>query len=90
MEIKDKNIALRDTTCFKEHKEHRVRCEKTDCKYWIDSDKNMNCIMIMASDGPSTLQEIGEIFGVTRMRICQIEKTVMNKLRNKTKIDVDY
>lgn len=32
-----------------------------------------------------TLQEIGEIFDVTRMRICQIEKTVLQKLSDHTK-----
>ena len=32
-----------------------------------------------------TLQQIGEIFGVTRMRICQIEKTILKKLVSHTK-----
>lgn len=27
-----------------------------------------------------TLQEIGELFDVTRMRICQIEKSIMKKM----------
>jgi len=27
-----------------------------------------------------TLQKIGDIFGVTRMRICQIEKKTLSKL----------
>ena len=29
-----------------------------------------------------TLQEIGDIFNVTRMRICQIEKKIINKIMN--------
>ena len=30
------------------------------------------------------LQQIGEIFGVTRMRICQIEKSILKKLMSHT------
>ena len=36
--------------------------------------------MLAAKEGPMTLQEIGEIFDVTRMRICQIEKSIMKKM----------
>ena len=28
-----------------------------------------------------TLQTIGDIFGITRMRVCQIEKKILNKIR---------
>ena len=45
--------------------------------------------MISAQKGPKTLQEIGEIFGVTRMRICQIEKSVLSKLVSNEKIKTD-
>jgi hypothetical protein len=31
-------------------------------------------------DGPKTLQEVGEVFGLTRMRICQIEKAIFEKI----------
>ena len=78
---------VKGTTCFKEHKKYKVDCLKQGCKYWVDCKDSLNCTMLMANEGPKTLQEIGEIFGVTRMRICQIEKSVMNKLRTKNKID---
>jgi DNA-directed RNA polymerase sigma subunit (sigma70/sigma32) len=40
---------------------------------------NCNCVLI-ASDEKHTLQEVGNIYGVTRMRICQIEKRALKKL----------
>ena len=86
MSKQEEEIVL-GTTCFKEHKNRGVSCSKKECKYWIDYDSCQNCTMILSSDGPKTLQQIGEIFGVTRMRICQIEKSVLSKLKNKTKID---
>tara|TARA_A100001037_G_C15017051_1_gene574490 strand:+ start:27 stop:317 length:291 start_codon:yes stop_codon:yes gene_type:complete len=75
---------LEGTTCFKEHKESGIPCENTGCRYWIDCESNKNCTMIAADKGPMTLQEIGDIFGVTRMRICQIEKSVLKKLCSRT------
>jgi DNA-directed RNA polymerase specialized sigma subunit len=29
-----------------------------------------------------TLQEIGEIIGVTRMRVCQLEKKIINEIKD--------
>jgi DNA-directed RNA polymerase sigma subunit (sigma70/sigma32) len=43
-----------------------------------------NCVMIAAMEGPHTLQKIGQIYGLTRMRICQIEKNIFEKIRKMT------
>jgi hypothetical protein len=74
----DKKIA--GTTCFKEHSKYSVRCNKTSCKYWINDPTALNCTIISANEGPKTLQEIGDLFNLTRMRICQIEKNTLKKL----------
>ena len=42
----------------------------------------MNCTLIAAKKGPLTLQQIGDIFGVTRMRICQLEKRILKKIES--------
>jgi hypothetical protein len=66
--------------CFELNKSKGESCQKIDCKYWIECEKESNCTIIAASAGPRTLQEIGDIFGVTRMRICQIEKKILGKI----------
>ena len=85
--MSNKNDVMPGTTCFKEHREHGVDCQKKECNYWIENKDCQNCTMILSSDGPKTLQQIGELFGVTRMRICQIEKSVLSKLKTKSKIE---
>ena len=67
--------------CYEVHKRFGKSCNKLDCRYWIESEENNNCTIIGAESGPMTLQEIGDIFGITRMRVCQIEKKIMNKLK---------
>ena len=80
------NLSLNEnTTCFNAHKSCNKICTVKDCRYWIDHESTHNCTIIASEEGPMTLQQIGEIFGVTRMRICQIEKTILKKLVTHTK-----
>jgi len=81
MEVNDlgENI-IENTTCFSEHLKRRIACEKNNCRQWMNSKKDHNCALIGAYDGRKTLRVVGEIFGVTRMRICQIEKSAIKKL----------
>ena len=66
--------------CFKIHKLENKSCKNSKCRFWINCKEHNNCTIIAAKEGPMTLQEIGEIFGVTRMRICQLEKKIVLKL----------
>jgi|TARA_Y100000310_G_C20028425_1_gene510649 hypothetical protein len=72
-----------DKTCYELHDIHNVPCKKSDCRHWIESKNCHNCILISAKNGPKTLQEIGDMYGITRMRICQIEKNAIGKLLKK-------
>ena len=67
-------------TCFEFHKDKNKCCKQNKCKHWIDYKTDKNCTLISAQTGGKTLQEIGNIYGVTRMRIGQIEKGILKKL----------
>ena len=71
---------IEGTTCFKEHKNRKLPCCKETCRRWMNNPDNLNCAIIASEIGEHTLQEIGDIFGVTRMRICQMEKNIMKDL----------
>ena len=74
---------IKKETCFNVHKNFCVSCDKTLCRYWKEMDgKYQNCIINASNAGPLTLQDVGEIFNVTRMRICQIEKSAKQNLNN--------
>jgi hypothetical protein len=75
---------VKGLTCFKAHSDAGVECEKTECRYWqkMKEKKHCNCVILAAEDGPMTLQEVGDIFNVTRMRICQIEKLAKRFLKS--------
>ena len=83
MITKEEDIVL-GTTCFKEHEKYAVACKKKECRFWQKMDSCQNCTLISSNQGSKTLQEIGDIFGVTRMRICQLEKIILEKLLSKS------
>lgn len=81
MEIKLADVVA-GTTCFAEHEKRSVSCEKKTCRQWMRSDGNLNCAVIAANknDDGMTLQQIGDIFDITRMRVCQLEKASLQKI----------
>ena len=75
--------------CFEYNNKCNLNCSKSSCRYWINSKKHNNCCLIAAGSEEKfcgekfTLQDIGDLFKVTRMRICQIEKIAIKKLKDK-------
>jgi len=43
--------------------------------------ENQNCIINKANEKEHTLEEIGNIFEISRMRICQLEKNIVGKIK---------
>jgi len=67
-------------TCFSSCETLNKACENNKCRNWLNCSSKLNCAIVAAKDGPRTLQEIGDLHGLTRMRICQIEKSAIKKL----------
>ncbi len=75
-----KNLNL---TCFAAHKSCKKSCINKTCRYWHDLKESNNCIINKVNENKSmTLQEIGDLFNITRMRVCQIEKSSLKKMNN--------
>jgi len=71
--------------CYQKIAEAKTSCPQKDCRHFLKSDKDLNCSIIAANAGPKTLQEIGDYYGISRMRICQIEKAILKKLKSDSK-----
>ena len=68
--------------CFEFCEMKKTCCQKENCRYWINSKKYQMCCLIASKNSSMTLEDIGKIFNVTRMRICQIEKRAIEKIKN--------
>lgn len=66
--------------CFQMHENKKIACQNKACRQWIKCSESQNCTIIASKKGPMSLQEIGDIMGVTRMRICQMEKRIVQKI----------
>ena len=71
----------KDKTCFANCKILDLKCKNNKCRAWFECEKYNNCAIIASKEGPMTLQNIGDLFKLTRMRICQIEKNAIAKIR---------
>lgn len=53
-------------------------------RHFINSAKDNNCVLCLADRlGPLTQAEVAAYLGVSKMRICQIEKKALKKVRKK-------
>lgn len=71
--------------CVKEIKNADHPCLEKECRHFFKCEQYKNCSIVAAENGPMTLQEIGNNFNLSRMRICQIEKNLLNKIKNDNK-----
>jgi hypothetical protein len=69
--------------CFNYYASNNDECQKKECRYWINSKNFSNCSVAAANSGTKTLQDIGKIYNITRMRVCQIEKKIITKIKKR-------
>lgn len=61
---------------------HRVLTEED--RYYIDAKDHNNCVLcLVEAKGSMTQEEVGKYFGLSKMRISQIEKQAIKKLQKK-------
>jgi hypothetical protein len=87
--LRDNARPIKGETCFSACKNIGVSCSISNCRYFKDMQGNFqNCVINAAESGPFTLQEVGDIFDVTRMRICQIEKIAKQILKSSVETNI--
>ena len=74
-----------DPPCYQKIAESKRPCPESGCRHFLGAKEDLNCSIIAAESGPKTLQEIGNYYGISRMRVCQIEKAILKKLKMDSK-----
>ena len=57
-------------------------CTDSTCEWRLKNESFLNCTWVACNYGPFTLEEVGDMMGVTRERIRQIEEKALLKLRS--------
>lgn len=65
-------------------------CDASTCHWWINGGAYHNCCFLAAEIGEHTLAEIGDMMGVSRERIRQIEELALRKLKGRFKRNALY
>jgi hypothetical protein len=92
------NILRAQTTKGDDHLINTYRCKKKGsliseicleaaCEWRLNNEAFLNCTWVACNYGPFTLEEVGEMMGVTRERIRQIEAKALKKLQHKKRRD---
>ena len=70
--------------CAKTCKSSSTACQEETCRHWIAFESEMNCSLIsIEENGPMTLMQIGERLDLSFVRIAQIEKAAISKMKKR-------
>ena len=74
-------------TCKKKMTLINEICMDSTCEWRLKNESFFNCTWVACNYGPFTLEEVGDMMGVTRERIRQIEAKALKKLQHKKRRD---
>lgn len=67
--------------------ELKTECPNTDCRYYVEHQNSLNCTFIaIEQNGEMDLRTIGDIMGVSFVRIKQIQDKAVQKVNKVLKI----
>tara|TARA_B100000287_G_scaffold13730_1_gene13887 strand:+ start:17459 stop:17698 length:240 start_codon:yes stop_codon:yes gene_type:complete len=67
--------------CLQTCKDIGTTCPITECRYWIDFPKDLNCTFeTIDNNGALTLREASERLGISYVRVKQIEDQALKKI----------
>jgi hypothetical protein len=62
-------------------------CPNTDCRYWIEHKDSLNCTFVAVDkNGEMDLRTVGDIMGVSFVRIKQIQDKAIQKVNKVLKV----
>ena len=67
--------------------ELNIECPNNDCRYWVEHQNSLNCCFVaIERNGEMDLRAIGDIMGVSFVRIKQIQDKAIQKVNKVLKI----
>lgn len=64
-------------------------CSQSECRMWINYEEDQNCSLIsIYKNGSLTLEEVAKRMEISFVRVSQIEKAALNKLKKRIKNDI--
>lgn len=74
-------------SCTETCKENNVECPNNDCRYWLNYPDDLNCCFVSIDKrGEMDLRTVGDILGVSFVRIKQIQDKAISKINKSLKI----
>jgi hypothetical protein len=68
--------------CLEECKKENTPCKEEQCRNWIEYEQDYNCVLqAVECHGAMTLREIADRLGLSFVRVQQIEKAALKKMR---------
>jgi hypothetical protein len=66
--------------CLKTCRKFQVSCPVDDCRYWVDYEKDLNCVFeTIDNNGALTLREAADRLGISFVRVKQIQDKAIKK-----------